>query len=101
MLSGRVEIRYEMEGEKMNNKPHEMIIVSVDNGEWQVMYVDGDMYLEDHSLSEMHFVSAIREYKNFETVERYEISEDDVEAFLSEQFPYGFHEIPISLLTAL
>lgn len=66
----------------------------VSTGNWEVMYVNGEMVVEGHSLSANDFLYVINKYKNFSKSDSYYIDSDIVEEELNCDFPDNFYDIP-------
>lgn len=73
-------------------KKHSMAIVGCESGDWEAMFIDRKIYTQGHSLSNGDFVEAIREFKHFEDVQWYEVSDIHMD-LMGGQFPDNLDEI--------
>lgn len=71
---------------------------SVDVGDWEAIYINEELVVENHSISIHDMFKIISEFQHFEKdIESYEISEEDIEE-LGFSFPADFNGIPKEML---
>ncbi|MCU7667701.1 hypothetical protein [Bacillus thuringiensis] len=61
-------------------KPVSVAIVNVGSGNWSGTYVDGELFLQGHSLSENDFCKLISKYRYFHPhIEKIELTDGQIE----------------------
>jgi hypothetical protein len=72
---------------------HDVILISCESDDWEGIYVDGFLLDEGHSLSNSHFISLIRTYKNFNSIEQKWITDEGMDE-VGCSFPTQYNDIP-------
>lgn len=56
-----------------------VVIAIVDDGDWEGLYVNGELENQGHSIGSHGFIELINKYKTFESVESVYVTEEFVE----------------------
>lgn len=71
-----------------------LVIIDNDAGDWTAIYVDGELFAQNHRISEVDWINLIRKYKNFSgEIKRFGFDEDQMEE-LGYSLPKNISDIP-------
>lgn len=78
----------------MDNKPVELVYIKSECGDWEGIYVDGELFGEGHKIDSTIWIFIIKKYKNFTGFcPTYSFTEEQFEE-LGDSLPNDIHEIP-------